>query len=323
MLPHEIDHIRQDLPDEMAFPYYADRESPWLLARRMRAPEKVAVLRQGPLARYLDRPLVKPVVAECGGVLDPGDVWAAGQADVAARRDLSRPALAGAIAAFDVPWFDFGLSFAAWGTGHQPQSAQMSRSGGNLVIQLGFPSDHAWLMAQYGQGKRRKTFEYVEHPIRRSGRPTLAWARVDVDCAAGVALIEEVQNDWLRFAAETALYLRRTAQRGAEVRRICGYSDALRQRYGRIWPRAMLLAVLAVLVEELGIAEIWMHQPEAGAVYKHIRGRTPPVSLYSALPKSFGFEPVAEAPPFLARYKRKTIGKLRRRGLPVFWRLAL
>lgn len=322
MLPHEIDHIRQDLPAEMAFPYYADRESPWLLSRRLRAPAPVAALRKGLLGRFLDRPLVRPVVAECGGTLRPEDLWLVAHADLAARRELSRPALAGAIAAFDQSWHDFGLTFDAWTWGNRA-TAQTSRAGGNLVVQLAFPTDHAYLMAQYGQGKRRKSYEYDLHPIRTTGRPTLAWARLDIDRDSGAALIEEVQSDWLRFVAETAGHYRRHQPGAGLTRRTCAYSDALRARYGRVWPRAMLLAVLKLLVEDLGLAEIWMHQPASGAIYKQIRGTAPPVSLYTALPKSFGFEAVQEAPPFLARYKRRSIDKLRRKGLPIFWRLTL
>lgn len=63
MLPDEIAMIRHCLPDEMDFSYYDDRESPWLLAQGMPERALISDLRAGPLGRFVDRPLVKPMVA--------------------------------------------------------------------------------------------------------------------------------------------------------------------------------------------------------------------------------------------------------------------
>lgn len=311
--------LRHDLPDELAFPYFDDRESPWLLARCMPEHAVLRALKTGPLARYLERPMVKPVVAACGGTLRRADVRAVADADGGANAPDTTAALAGLLASFDLPWHDFALSFDAWGE-DDGRGGQTSRNKSNLVIQLGFPSDHAVLMGRYLKSGARKAFEYDAHPVRKTGRPTLAWARVDVE--DGVALIEEVQSDWLRIVRSGVLRLEQMGNRRKKLNRLLAYEAGLRERYLAIWPRAMLLATISVLHEELGINEIFMHQPAAGIVLKGIYGGQPPVSLYSALPKRFGFQPTREAPPFLHKPRRRLLKKLRRRPDPLFWHLA-
>lgn len=320
MTPEDILMIRQVLPEDMAFPYYADRESPWLLAQLMPDQARVADLRAATFGKLLNRPLVQPLVARCGGALARRDVWAVAHADRAMRLPVPGGAgLAGLEAAFAQPWQDFGLSFDAWGTAYDLWN-QTSRKGGNLVIQLGFPSDHADLMGRFAGGKGRKDFEFDMHPIRTTGRPTLAWARVDVDLASGHALIEEVQSDWLRNVRDEVDYVEYDAPRSRELAQLRAYEAGLLARYGKIWPRAMLLATLMLLRDEFACRTVWMHQPKAGAIYKGIDGVHPPRSLYTSLPKSFCFEPTQAVPPFLQREKRR---KLRRLGAkePLFWRL--
>lgn len=322
MQSKDINMIRHCLPEETAFPYYADRESPWLLAQLMDADCAVADLRRGARAKLLSRPLVRPMLAACGtGRLAQRDVLAVGHAARAPRMaGLGAPARAGLAAALARPWHDFVLSFDAWGD-QDGWGAQMSRPGGNLVVQLGFPSDHSALMGRYLSRHSRKEFEYSFHPVRQQGRPTLAWARLDIDLSTGVALIEEVQSDWLRLVAEERDWLRQTAPQSRHLRSAQSYEAALRARYGRIWPRAMLLAVLVLLRDEFACREVWMHQPEAGAVLKGIDGTRPPRSLYSDLPKAFCFTPADELPVFLAKRRKRLIAKLKRRKVPLFWRL--
>jgi len=64
-----------------------------------------------------------------------------------------------------------------------------------------------------------------------------------------------------------------------------------------------------------------MHRPETGAVLKHITGRQPPQSLYSALPKSFGFAQTRHIPAFLGKRHRELRRALPRMA-PAFWHLA-
>ena len=217
MTPEDIVLILQVLPERMNYPYYADREGVWLLARRMGGDTQVRTLRQGDCARYLDRPVLRPLVAGCGGLLRTCDVAAladAGQADPKGLNPAARQALERIWAG---PWQDFELTLASWGTGNEWWT-QTSRRGGNLVLQLGFPSDHAVLMGRFLGKAGRKDFEFDAHPIRTLGRPTLAWARLDIDFASGSALIEEVQSDWLRLAKEEAAWIAQHEPRSRQLR---------------------------------------------------------------------------------------------------------
>ena len=66
----------------------------------------------------------------------------------------------------------------------------------------------------------------------------------------------------------------------------------------------MLTAAIRFLVEEIGIHSIFYHSFTTGAAIKRIRGQLPPKSLYTSLPRQFCFEPVAEAPSFIANHRR-------------------
>jgi hypothetical protein len=322
LTPDDIELIRQVLPERMAYPYYRDRESAWLLARRMPGDESVRQLRQGGCARYLDRPILRPLIAGCGGQLRRADVATLAHADRMIDGQSPGPAAMAALEqVWSGPWHDFELTFDSWGTGND-WWAQTSRRGGNLVLQMGFPSDHARLMGKYLARAARKDFEFDSHPIRTQGRPTLAWARLDIDLESGVALIEEVQSDWLRNVQDEVAWLTQQEPRSRHLRSTRAYDTALRAAYGKLWPRAMLLAALIVLRDELGMRELFMHMPETGRRLKRIGGLAPPVSLYSALPKSLGFEAVTEAPVFLRKRRRRDLSVLERRG-PVFWRMVL
>lgn len=321
MTPEDISMIRHCLPEDMAFPYYADRESPWLLAQLMGDDAPVTALRRCPAGKLLTRPLVRPVVAACGGgVLRQQDLLAVAHAARAMRMAGTGAAgRAGLEAACALPWQDFCLSFAAWGTRYSA-SNQMTRRGGNLVVQLGFPSDHADLMGRYLRRDCRKDFEFDLHPIRTSGRPTLAWARLDIDLETGTALIEEVQSDWLRNVREEVADLSARMPRSRQLMVAQRYEAGLIARYSKVWPRALMLAVLVLLRDEFACRAVWMHQPEPGAAFKRIGGTPPPRSLYSALPRGFCFAPTREPPPFLKRHGTLAIARMGR-DEPLFWRL--
>lgn len=321
MLPDDLSALWLRLPEERTFNYYADKESPWLLARRMPPAARVAALKRGRCGPLLERPLVAPMVAACGGVLQRADVSAVACAEDVGAAPLSAAATAGCLAAAAVPWHDFALSFATWRIGDNDPHAQMSRPGGNLVVQLGFSSEHAALMSRHLVPGARKAFEYAAHPIRRQGRPTLAWARVDIE--GDVALIEEVQSDWLRAAVHQVRHASQRAPRSRELRAIAAYERDIAARYGALWPRAMLLATLDVLERECAVRTVYMHQSATGALLKGIRGTQPPRSLYGALPKRFGFEAVREAPPFLRKRWRRALKALARTEAALFWRLDL
>ncbi|QGX96825.1 hypothetical protein EI983_00430 [Roseovarius faecimaris] len=322
MTPEDIGLIRHCLPDEMAFPYYADRESAWLLANLMPGDDTVTALKQGSAAKLLTRPVLRPLAAATGGALAQRDVLALAHADRAMAWDgLSRAAEAALEQLYGGDWLDFRLSLSSWGEGADWQWNQLSRKGGNLVLQLGFPSEHTALMGQYLPRESRKDFECAWHPVRQGGCPTLAWARLDVDLATGTALIEELQSDWLRILRRRIDVMAQHTPRARELKQRQTYEAKLRDRYDRLWPKAMLLAVLMLLRDELGCRDVYLHQPGPGAALKNIYGRHPPRSLYTTLPRSFCFEATRDVPHFLAR--NRILRKLARRPDPLFWRLAL
>ena len=332
MTPDVLTSLRQRLPREMQFNYYADRQSPWLLTHSMPDQAKIAQLRALPVGKLLSRPAMAVLIARSGGLLRRSDLAAIAYADRFDLHDQAGPTGRAALdAVWALTWQDFLLSFAEWGKGGNWANLQLSREGGNLVIQLGFPSDHAELLGRYLDKDVRQKFEEQLHPVRRDGRPTLAWARVDVDFDTGEALIEEVQSDWLRNVADEVDWLASSEPRSRDLRAHQAYKQALFARYAKVWPQAMLLATLVILRDLLGLRRIWMHQPEPGAILKGIRYSLPPRSLYTALPKAFCFAPVREIPalldqrrmPRLQRQRVKAVKAMARIGRAVFWRLDL
>ncbi|MEM8802534.1 MAG: hypothetical protein AAGF55_08345 [Pseudomonadota bacterium] len=318
MKREEYKHLKRLLPREIALPYFEDRESAWLLAQLMPETIPVAAARRAPWGKLLDRSSLRPLMARCGGELRHSDVRALANTDQTLGAVGYGPAGAAAIEmAYAKPWQDFRLTFALWGE-HERSWDQTTRQQRNLVIQLGFPSDHAALMGRYLKTGARKRFEWDGHPIRTKGCPTLAWARVDLDLRHGEALIEEVQSDWLRYADDELDELRHTKPRSRELAQLERYKAGLVTQYDRIWPRAMLLATLVVLRDWLHVERVWMHRPETGVVLKRIAGTAPPRSLYSSLPKSFCFAPTRDRPQMLRSLPAKVTKRLPKDG-PVFW----
>lgn len=65
-----------------------------------------------------------------------------------------------------------------------------------------------------------------------------------------------------------------------------------------------------------------MHQPRTGGALKGIdRRRAPSVSLYTRLPRRFGFEATGQVPEFFVRDCGKRLDALARGGEPLFWQL--
>lgn len=322
MKAESLKTLLRELPQSLSFNYFADQESLWLLAQRMGPSASVAALKAGPLARYLDRPMVKPVVAACGGTLARRDLAQTARPDTAVDLPHSRAAAAGIAAAFELPWFDFEITFAGWWSGFLGfESSQMSRPGTNLVLQLGFPQKDVEMLNYYLGTEARRLFEYHLHPVRTEGRPTLAWVRIDIEGKS--ALIEEVQSDWLRSTEAVSKDWERMRPHRHLTKAMAIYNHLVRERYETLWPRVALYAALGVLHHFVGVREVYMHQPDAGAVLKGITGRAPPRSLYSQLPKSFGFRPTNDVPPLLGRRHRRRLAPFRRVGEPTFWHLSL
>ncbi|MFQ6547565.1 hypothetical protein AADZ90_006370 [Aestuariibius sp. 2305UL40-4] len=324
MKPDTIAMIRDCVPEIMPLTYYADRESAWCLANMMPAEDTVPALRKSRLGRFLDRPILKPLVASCGGTLRRADVRALAQAGDGLRMTgVTQGGYTALEGVFATAWDDYVLTLTKWGDTYRWPDAQTSLRGLNLVLQVGFPAAHAELLNRVGLKANRKQFEVSHHPIRTDGAPTLSWARLEVDLESGEALIEEVQSDWLRRVRRHCDRESKRAPRSRALRVLQSYEADLTARYGKLWPKVTLLAALLFLKEELGCTRIWMHQPGPGVALKQIKGPAPPVSLYSALPKSFGFTPTDEVPPFLKPARRKTLRDLRKRHDTLFWRMDL
>lgn len=295
----EFEHLRAALPTERSlYSYYKDRYSLQLLRYAVRTPTPVAQLRHRPVARLLEKPRVKAVLAHCGQALTP--------------------ALIDAVDG-DPDEHSYHLSIGCWGAA-RGQQQQMSRRGTNLVLQLNFSQAHnrvaRRLLKLDGDGD---PFNYVAHPALRDRRAdrryTLAWARLDIDLDAGEALIEEIQSDWVR---DVAWVRNRAERRGdvpqwiragrgiqASVEQIVEYDEMVLAPHRALWAEAMLSASLFFLREELGIQQIWMHTPETSEHFKAMQGQAqPPRSLYTDLPRRFCFEHAPTLPGFLARDHR-------------------
>ncbi|MCG7520271.1 hypothetical protein [Ruegeria sp. Ofav3-42] len=318
MKRQDISMIRQILPNEMTFHYYPDRQSPWLLCQSMDEETSVSDLKQTDLSRLLSRPLLQPMVAQCGGVLRRHDVMAVAHADRAMQWDgLGPAAKTGLEAAYQSQWLDFCLSFDIW------SGEQTTRKAHNLVVQLGFPTEHAELLWKFGQRSSVDQFQSCWHPVRTDGRPTLSWCRLDIDLASGTCLIEEIQSDWLRFVGRARRRLQNRAPRSRQLRLTTEYEQALQRQYAKIWGDVMMLAVLVLLRDEFAVRTVWMHQPASGARLKGINwGRLPPRSVYTKLPRSFGFEPTRDAPPFLGSKQKSAARRAVQDEQPTFWRLS-
>lgn len=186
-------------------------------------------------------------------------------------------------------------------------------------------------MGRFFTGDVRWKFEEDMHPVRLDGRPTLAWARLDLDLDAGQCLIEEIQSDWLRFVTEERVALEQQRPRSRDLRQTRAYEAELIARYARVWSTVMMLSVLALVRQEFAIREVFLHRPDVGYALKGMWGPAPPRSLYTQLPKAFCFRPTMDVPRILteggtgrARNRNRVRRILRSHQVqngPVFWKL--
>jgi len=212
---------------------------------------------------------------------------------------------------------------------------QTTRKGVNLVLQLNFSNQHDDMFRRYMKPDRfYHAFRSEGHPVMQPNtravfRETLAWARIDLDFDTNEALVEEIQNDWLRRVRRWLVFLQRRERCGCKVTRSAygthatplqmkAYFQQTLDRYEDIWAEAMLSATIWFIRHELGIKRIYYHSYESGARLKNISYARPPRSLYSQLPRRFCFQPTGETPEFLQsdsdfsrRVRRKKLTDLR------------
>lgn len=295
-------------PRRLLFRYYKDRYAAMLLEDLLQPRLLIRVLREGRFARLLERPAIKALVAT------KGDGWLSDQ-DLQLLWPLAVEA--------------FVVTFTSWGSERNVDRLwnQTSRARRQLVLQLNFPHGHDEQYRRLIFNAAEHPFVCRHHPVNKGGRNTLAWARIDVDLLSGEALIEEVQNDWIR-KAERALVL---ASRGygkfrkPQARdRLTLYTETVLAPYAAIWSEAVLAAALHVLGHVLGVRRVWYHHFETGCALKNLtrkKWRKPPRSLYTDLPKRFCFELTDEPPAFILPAQPRWLRKKLERREGRFWRM--
>jgi hypothetical protein len=191
---------------------------------------------------------------------------------------------------------EYTLSLDYWGSDLQWDKYyhQTSRKGYNLVLQLNFGNLHDQLYKDVLRSTH-DPFICWSHPVNKKGKHTMAWARMDIDLDKDEVLIEEIQNDWIRFAMNQL----RDKFEDCYDGNLEKYVKVVLKEHSRLWDEAMLAATIYFIKKELGISNIYYHSYKSGHRLKNIEGERPPVSLYKALPKRFCFEAVNHPPQFL------------------------
>lgn len=274
------------------FRYFKDRYAVWLLSEYCGHGMEIKDLRHTAFAGLLEKPLVKSLLARQGhGRVCAND--------------------------FDYVWQEpartFMLTLDTW------DESQLTRNGVNLVLQLNFSNEHNGYFHRHFHEKMQDDLRSYWHPTllpgeRRFKHETLAWSRIDLDLNTGEALIEEIQNDWLREAQYWGRCIncrkrcrwcitRHYVRNKHDEARVRHYLENILKPYEKIWSEAMLMATLWFLHTELGIHRIYYHTHASGARLKDIDGTQPPRSLYTRLPKQFCFTRTTEHPEFLIRDK--------------------
>ncbi len=303
----ELKEILQCLPRyKTRFYYFKDRYALLLLNLAVATETSKKELKSTRFARLLEKDIVKTTLAQCRGRALTGDDF---EAYWPARYEC------------------YYLTLGAWGSKHWMWN-QTSRRGYNLVLQLNFSSEHDEPYRKLVDPEDDRPFEFGGHPVAKGPLHTLAWSRMDIDLAKGEALIEEIQNDWIR----EALWARRMAvrQRGPyfywgskrQNERVIRYVDSILRQHEAIWDEAMLSATIWFLRRELGISSIYYHSHETGASLKKISGSLPPRSLYTKLPRKFCFAETKDVPGFL-HCKTKSALTTKRLDQARFYSIAL
>lgn len=290
-----LDEVIECLEGERTlYSYYQDAYASYLLRRAMASKDKVEInaLRNSHWAALLNRPLLKSVLAECGGgYLHEQQLMHLGLED-------AEP---------------FVLTVGTWGCAEDFLWCQVSRPGRNLVLQLNL--SRRWQsMFESLLGCSANDFFGYSHPLSEKRAMTLAWSRIDWDFDSNEILIEELQSDLVRHVSRMKRYAQLALKFNDTHFKFWNYkihtenflvfADRFLERFKSMWHEAMLAATLEFSFEELGAAEVYYHTFETGRILKNIDCHKPPKSLYTALPKKFCFQETPQAPEFLQRDKK-------------------
>lgn len=326
MDPKFQEELRELLPEELSYPYFRGREAAWMLARRVAGPSRISDLRKRPANRLLEKNPLRELISRCGdGLLKPSDL--APLAEPFRVFDAPQPVAGPGVDVLldqEIHWLT--VSFGNWQACEAGwRLAQLSRPGENLVLQVNFPDWHNKKIERI-RGSYYWDTDYCHHPIRSGETTTLAWARIDLDPWGEDMLIEEIQSDWLRILPQQrskVLGKKRGLYKSLRLQEKLNYIDETLKTYRPIWAQATMLAAVAFGVSELGVKRIWLHQYETGQRLKNIQNGHAPRSIYTDLPRQFGFEATHKAPKFIARARPRVLGRLRRMKRPAFWLLDL
>ncbi len=216
---------------------------------------------------------------------------------------------------------EFHYTLGSWGQASNKDHDlwyQTSRAGWNLVLQLNFDAFHNHGYYELMKPGKTHPFVYDRHPVRKKGGFTMGWVRLDFDFDTGEVLIEEIQNDWLRYVEDQKEWVRRhrreIRKKGGKLpSKLCAVhiDDFLQYRreyvlpYQPIWDEALLNLAINFSVKELGFRKIYYHTHESGNAMKAMpRFSRPPISIYTKLPRKFGFKKTTNYPDFLGKDKR-------------------
>jgi hypothetical protein len=301
MTTEEISFLQECLDlRKKPFYYFKDKYALQVLSYFIKDEASVGEVKKLAMGFLLNKPLLKTITADLG------------------TGTLTRQAL-------QTYWpknpLVFKLSLGSWGQSHRSKHDnwyQTSRPGSSLVLRLNFSDHHnqayQHLLRPVGQ---YQPFANRCHPIDRR-QYTLAWVRLDLDWETGEVLIEEIQNDWLRKVEDKYDRLSQKYEQDKQEfhndwlfrhmdtswERLSRYCQEVLEPYERIWSEAALSAALWFVREELGLDRIFFHTFETGNRIKGIKTNFPPKSLYTQLPRRFGFRETDEMPQFLQKVSR-------------------
>ncbi len=307
MLLKTYEQLLARLPAQIPFRYQKGAYALMLLRWAIGPGRSIRELRASPLAALLDKPAVRAALARVhDGVLRPQHLWL--------------PA---------GPAFDYVLTFG--GYEGEDRDDQVSRPGVNLVVQVNFDARHDARLEQLVPDNR-ELFMAGGHPIHGELN-TLAWARIDLtdttpDARGRLrvreALIEEVQTDWVREAKDQHGWAKAVVAGGLEaagdettLRLACGLSEYVEHvlaPHTRHWDELTLAAALWVLREKLRVPRIFAHTWESGLALKGMHDYPPPRSLYTKLPRRFGFGKTQTYPDFLTGSVHEVVQPTRHLG---------
>jgi hypothetical protein len=318
MKREDVNEIMSCLGDEKkVFHYFKDRycldSIDYEMQRQERTEFRVSELKTGKLSRFSSKPIIQEKLKYFGN---------------------------GAIQQSELALFwpeqqeSFVLGIDCWGNSERGWD-QTTRNECNLVLQLNFSQQHIKdYMRLVKPNDSYGPFEYRGHPISKYDRKTMSWIRMDIDFDTNEVLIEEIQNDWLRNAKRVLNRLRARREKTPDIKpsqvnrfidasykELEQYVEQILTPYEKIWAEASMTAAIKFIRQDLGIDTIYFHSFDTGVKIKQVCG-LPPKSMYTKLPKQFGFELGDEAPKFIAENKSSK-RYLKAIKDPMFYRLTL